>query len=93
MTTRSLVVAFGLSASLSLAPFQCARDPDPNLRREDTAGDALWALAQDFRARGNEPSARETLAYLVAKYPSSRYARAAREELNPTGSEGDAAAP
>jgi outer membrane protein assembly factor BamD (BamD/ComL family) len=84
--------ALGLTmgASLSLAPFQCSRDPDPNMRREDTAGDALWALAQDFRAKHNEQAARDTLNYLVLKYPSSRYAPAAKEEL---GQGSDSAAP
>ena len=93
MTSRTFVLALGLGASLTLAPFQCARDPDPNLRREDTAGDALWALAQDFRGRGNEPAARETLRYLVVKYPSSRYAPAAREELGRGADDVGAASP
>ena len=63
------------------APLQCSRDPDPNQRREDTAGDALWGLAQDQRARHEDAAARETLRYLVDRYPSSRYAEAARAEL------------
>ena len=67
--------------AISLAPFQCAHDPDPSARREDTVGDALWGLARDFHARHEDASERETLAYLAEKYPSSRYAAAARDEL------------
>lgn len=70
-----------LLAALTLAPFQCAHDPDPNVRREDTAGDALWALAHEFRAHHDDAAARDTLRFLVEKYPSSRHTPAAKEEL------------
>lgn len=76
-----LAAASIASAALSLAPFQCAHDPDPSVRREDTAGDALWALAQDFRARHDVAAARDTLKFLIEKYPSSRHSPAAKEEL------------
>jgi TolA-binding protein len=75
---RALILG---AALLSSAPIQCKRDPDPNLRREDTAGDALWNLAMKFREEKNEASARATLQYLVDRYPSNRHAAAAREEL------------
>ena len=68
-------------AAVADAPLQCSRTPDPSLRREDTAGDALWDLAQDFKAKGNHDAARETLQKLVDKYPSNRHVFAAREEL------------
>ena len=76
---------------LTIAPFQCAHTPDPNARREDTAGDALWALAQDFHAHHDEPGARATLTFLVDHYPSSRYAPAARDELARSSTSPDAA--
>jgi hypothetical protein len=76
---RALLLAGALS--FSFAPFQCARTPDPNERREDSPGDALWELAQDFQAHHDDAAARGTLSYLVEKYPSSRYAPAAREAL------------
>src|SRR5690349_16576963 len=66
---------------VTLAPFQCAHAPDPSARREDTAGDALWALAEDFRAHHEEAAARATLTFLVEHYPSSRHAPAARADL------------
>jgi TolA-binding protein len=52
------------------------------LRREDTAGDALWGLAEQLQKEGNVEGRRRTLRYLVEKYPSHRFAQAAREELN-----------
>jgi hypothetical protein len=70
-----------LAVSLGSAPFQCGKDPDPNLRREDTAGDALWALADKFEKEHNDAAAKETLQYLVEKYPSNRHAPAARDKL------------
>ncbi len=76
-----LAAASIASAALTLAPFQCSHDPDPNVRREDTAGDALWALAQDFRTRHDDAAAKDTLKFLIEKYPSSRHTPAAKEEL------------
>jgi hypothetical protein len=35
----------------------------------------------DFRAKGNEQAARDTLRYLVEHYPSNRHVPAARAEL------------
>ena len=75
-----LVGASLLVASLG-APLQCGGGSSADNRREDTAGDALYALAQDFRAKGNEQAARDTLRYLVEHYPSNRHAPAARAEL------------
>jgi len=67
------------------APLQCSHDPDPSERTEDTAGDALWNLANDFEARGDHAAARHTLETLVTRYPSSRHAPAAREMLADAG--------
>lgn len=63
------------------APLQCGSGSEPAVRREDSAGDALYGLAQDFRAKGNEAAARDTLRYLVDHYPSNRHVPAARAEL------------
>ena len=76
-----LVAAGALLAALGSAPLQCRHDPDPNLRREDSPGDALYALAQDFRAKGNEDAAKQTLRFLVERYPSNRHVPAAKAEL------------
>lgn len=66
---------------LALAPMQCSRSQDPALAREESPGDALYTLAQDFRSRGDEKAWRETLEFLVKRYPSSRRAASARLEL------------
>lgn len=79
-----ILSAGALVAALGSAPLQCKHDPDPSLRREDSAGDALYALAQDFRAKGNEPAAKQTLRFLVERYPSNRHVPAARAELDGT---------
>jgi hypothetical protein len=77
-----VIVAFGVHA-----PLQCSHDPDPSVRTEDTAGDALWALAKDFESRGDHVAATHTLEMLVTRYPSSRHAPAAKDLLHPEGGE------
>lgn len=78
---RAAIGAGLIVGVLGNAPVQCSRSPDPENRREDTAGDALWDLAEDFRAKGNEEGRKATLRFLVEKYPSNRHVPAAREEL------------
>jgi hypothetical protein len=63
------------------APLQCGGGGADATHHEDSAGDALYALAQDFRAKGNVAASHDTLRYLVAHYPSNRHVPAAREEL------------
>lgn len=75
-----------LAATLGNAPLQCGSgNSDPAMRTEDSAGDALWALAMDFRAKGNEDAAKQTLRYLVEHYPSNRHVPAAKIELEGEG--------
>ena len=81
--------AAGLVAgATSLAPMQCAHDPDPTLRREDSAGDALWDLAQRFEAAHKIGAARDTLTFLVETYPSNRHAADAKDVLQRLGDAG-----
>lgn len=77
--TRALALALLVG---SQAPLQCSHDPDPSVRTEDTAGDALWNLAKDFEARGDHAAARHTLETLVTRYPSSRHTAAAKDLLD-----------
>lgn len=72
-----------LLALIALAPLQCGKSYDPTLRRDDDPGDALYELAQDFRAKGDDKSYRETLQFLLKRYPSSRRCVKARMELEP----------
>lgn len=82
-----------LSVGALGAPLQCGGGRDPDMRREDTAGDALYALAQDFRGKGNEQAAKDTLRYLVEHYPSNRHSTAARAELEGEGQASKTPAP
>lgn len=78
--TRAFAFA-GTTSLMATAPFQCGKEIDPGLRQEETAGDALWALSQTFADAGDRAAERRTLEFLVERYPSSRYASAARDEL------------
>lgn len=80
--TRHLVL---LVTSLGLAPYQCAHEPDPAQRREETPGEALYGLATEFHAKGDETSYETTLRYIVRRYPSSRFAVMARADLADSG--------
>jgi hypothetical protein len=73
--------AIAVATIFSIAPIQCAHDPDPNARREDSPGDALWTMSQKFASEHNDVAEKETLEYLISQYPSSRHFGAAREEL------------
>ena len=88
---RAAILLFSGVLALALAPVQCSKKYDDKLRREDTAGDGLWGLAEDFRAKGDDKSYEATLRFLVKRYPSSRRASKAKEELDKRG--GSTAAP
>ncbi len=76
-----VALAGALLAALGNAPLQCGHGHEGNMRPEDDAGDALYALAQDFRAKGDDPASKQTLRFLVEHYPSNRHVPAARAEL------------
>jgi hypothetical protein len=79
LPVKPVVLAF--AALMAWAPLQCASDPDPALRREETPGEALYGLATQFKAKGETKAWRSTLEYLVARYPNSRFALMAKEDL------------
>lgn len=70
-----------LASSASLAPFQCASQVDPDKRREEEPAEALYGLAEQFRAKGATAARVEALRYIVKRYPTSRFAEAARLDL------------
>ncbi len=70
-----------LTASLSHAPYQCARSNDAALRREETPAEALYQLASKLRRDGDEHGYRAALEFLIERYPSSRWAETARVDL------------
>jgi hypothetical protein len=82
MIARTVV----LLTALATAPIQCGHEGDPNLRTNDSPGDALWDLAARFREAHDDAAANETLRYLVEKYPANRHAAEARAVLD-AGSE------
>ncbi len=68
------------------APFQCAAEPDPDRRLEDTGSEALFRLSERFAESGEEHARRFTLEELIRQYPNSREAVRARlilEESSP----------
>ncbi len=78
---RLLVFALG-GALLAHAPLQCSREPEPGLQREETPPEALYDLATRFKTKGDLRAYRETLSYLAERYPSSRFAARAKDELS-----------
>jgi TolA-binding protein len=75
------VKVLGLAIVLLLAPLQCGRAPSDHPEYEDSPGEALWDLSERFGAEGDEEGRRRTLAYLIERYPSSRFAERARVVL------------
>ena len=60
---------------------QCSSEPAPEERPYETPPQALYGLAKQFRAKGERKAWRTALEYLVARYPNSRFARMAKEDL------------
>ena len=79
---RSSLLAATLVASGGTAPFQCAGDPDPDQAHEEEPAEALYGLAQQFQKKGDAAARLETLRYIVARYPKSRFAVMARDDLD-----------
>lgn len=71
-----------LLAALALAPFQCGGGDRPEeTRLEDTPGEALYRLAGEFEKAGDRPGRVRVLKHLVARYPKSRFAQSAQDDL------------
>lgn len=78
---RAVAVVCLLASSLNGAPMQCSGDPDPDLRRYETPGEALYGLASQLKSHGNQAGWRDTLKYLIDHYPNSRFAERAKQDL------------
>ena len=76
------LAASALVAALGNAPLQCGHGSSAGSAHDQEPGDALYALSQDFQKQGNDEASKQTLRFLVAKYPSNRHAPAARAELD-----------
>ncbi|HEV8245647.1 MAG TPA: hypothetical protein VGP93_07755 [Polyangiaceae bacterium] len=75
--TRLLLLAAALT--LGLAPMQCGSGNTDDTHYE-TPPEAIYDLAQHFKKAGNQAAYRETLDYLIERYPNSRFAMRAKSE-------------
>jgi outer membrane protein assembly factor BamD (BamD/ComL family) len=71
-----------LTSLLGYAPLQCGSgDADSIEQRTETPGEALYGLAQEFKSKGDTDGWRRTLEYLRRRYPNSRFAVRAKNDL------------
>jgi outer membrane protein assembly factor BamD (BamD/ComL family) len=82
-----------LFLALSTAPYQCAREPDPKRRTEEDPAEVIYNLAERFKADGKTEARAATLKYLVERFPTSRFTKAARAELEEMGQPAPAPSP
>jgi outer membrane protein assembly factor BamD (BamD/ComL family) len=78
VVTRTLFLVAALA--LGNAPLQCGSGESEGARYE-TPPEALYELAQRFKKQGNDGSHKQTLEFLIERYPNSRFAVRARNEL------------
>ena len=71
--------------AMSFAPFQCAREPDPNRRIEDEPAEVVYRLAERFKSESKPDARAETLKFLIERYPTSRFAKFATQDLAEMG--------
>ncbi|HHH31370.1 MAG TPA: hypothetical protein ENK57_23900 [Polyangiaceae bacterium] len=67
------------------APLQCGSEYDPTTAVEETPGEALYHLAEEFERSGNRQAWQRTLEHLIQRFPSSRFAATARHDLEAAG--------
>jgi hypothetical protein len=80
-----VAACLALAALSATAPYQCSRKVPHDERHEEGAEEVLYELAERFKAEGDAAARVKTLHYLVKKFPSSRYARMARKDLEALG--------
>ena len=72
---------------------QCGSEPEPAKALEETPGEAVYRLALQFREQGEEEAWASTLQFLIANYPSSRFAEMAKVDLAEAGRAGQSGKP
>lgn len=82
---RALLASIAVVAAVAQAPFQCASEADPKRRSYEDPGEALYGLAAQFEKQGDRGARVATLRYLAERYPASRFANMAREDLEKLG--------
>jgi hypothetical protein len=70
-----------LVGALATAPYQCGRGPGPDAAIDESPGVALYSLAGEFKTKGDDKSWRSTLEFLVKRYPGTREAKMASDDL------------
>jgi hypothetical protein len=84
MAIARLAAPVLLAAALG-APLQCGRKLPPEQRTEDDAAEVLYTLAERFKVEGDQAARAKTLRFLMERYPESRFAQAARLDLEQGG--------
>lgn len=90
---RVALASIALATAAANAPLQCGSDPDPRRRMEEDPSEVLFQLAERFKESGDREARAATLKYLVERYPSSRFAHMARQELDALGDAAQASPP
>lgn len=82
---RRALVAIGSASLLVVAPFQCPSSPDPSQVREDSPGEALYALAGELGKANDKEGQVRALRFIIERYPRSRFATQAATDLKALG--------
>ncbi len=85
MISGARIVGSLLMATALSAPVQCGSKIRPEHRFEEEPGEALYKLAERFAASGDQKARVETLRFIVERYPTSRFAEAAKLDLEQLG--------
>jgi outer membrane protein assembly factor BamD (BamD/ComL family) len=78
-------VGLALLLASSTAPYQCSSRQDPKRAMEEEPSEALYHLAETFHTQGDEGARETTLRTIVARYPSTRWAEMAKQDLAAMG--------
>jgi outer membrane protein assembly factor BamD (BamD/ComL family) len=82
--TRTLFLAATLLSGLAGAPLQCGSG-EAEEGRYETPPEALYDLAQRFEKDGDRAARDKTLKFLIERYPNSRFATRAKNDLDQAG--------
>lgn len=82
---RVALASIAIITAAANAPLQCGSDPDPRRRMEEDPSEVLYQLAERFKESGDREARAATLKYLVERYPSTRFAHMARQDLEALG--------
>jgi TolA-binding protein len=79
VVTRSLLIAAALA--LGGAPLQCGSG-QADEERYESPPEALYELAERFEKQGDLDGRKKTLEFLIERYPNSRFAVRAKNDLD-----------